>query len=274
VHIVVSGHCELAFPDGGSQPLAAGDLVILPRGDAHMLRSPGSGRGQPMVSGLELAMQTPSNRLRAGGAGEETVVVCGAFMVGEPEHPALRGLPRTIHVSGENGPTAPWLTSFIDVLGAEAFNSGPGTDLVMARLSDALLARALRHVSDTLDQPGWLSALRDPYVAAALEAMHSDLARPWTVADLARLMGLSRAAFAGRFTDHVGEPVIRYLLALRMQRARTLLRDPRATIASVAAQVGYRSDVAFAAAFIRETGSAPGAYRRAAARTQAIGPNR
>jgi AraC-like DNA-binding protein len=92
-------------------------------------------------------------------------------------------------------------------------------------------------------------------------------------------VGLSRAAFAARFTDHVGEPVIRYLLALRMQRARTLLRDQRATVASVATQVGYRSDVAFAAAFKRETGSAPGAYRHSAyrhwaARTPAIAPNR
>jgi transcriptional regulator GlxA family with amidase domain len=158
------------------------------------------------------------------------------------------------------------LAPFIDALGAEAFDGGPGSDLVMARLSDALLARALRHASGTIDQPGWLLGLRDPYVAAALEAMHTDLAHPWTVAGLARTVGLSRAAFAARFTDHLGEPAIRYLLALRMQRARTLLRDQRATVAAVAAQVGYQSDVAFAAAFKRETGSSPGAYRRAATR--------
>ena len=115
-------------------------------------------------------------------------------------------------------------------------------------------------------QPGLLLGLRDPYVAAALYAMHTDLARPWTVASLARTVGLSRAAFAARFTSHLGEPAIRYLLALRMQRARTLLRDQRATVAAVAAQVGYQSDVAFAAAFKRETGSSPGAYRRAATR--------
>jgi transcriptional regulator GlxA family with amidase domain len=96
--------------------------------------------------------------------------------------------------------------------------------------------------------------------------MHTDLARPWTVASLARTVGLSRAAFAARFTDHVGEPAIRYLLALRMQRARTLLRDQRATVAAVAAQVGYQSDVAFAAAFKRESGGSPGAYRRSATR--------
>jgi AraC-like DNA-binding protein len=264
VHIVARGHCELAFPDGSAEPLSAGDLVILPRGDAHALRSPGTGVQPPVVAGFDLAMRTPGNRLRAGGTGDGTVVVCGAFIIGEPEHPALRGLPRTIHVPGDNGRAAPWLAPFIDALSVEAFNGGPGSDLVMARLSDALLARALRHHSETVDQPGWLLGLRDPYVAGALNAMHTDLAHPWTVASLARTVGLSRAAFAARFTIHLGEPAIRYLVALRMQRARTLLRDQRATVASVAAQVGYQSDVAFAAAFKREAGSTPGAYRRSA----------
>jgi AraC-like DNA-binding protein len=266
VHIVARGHCQLAFPDGTVEPLTAGDLVILPRGDAHVLRSSGIGTRPPVVSGFDLAVRTPGSRLRAGGAGDETVVVCGAFTVGEPEHPALRGLPRTIHVRGDSGGTAPWLGPLIDALAAEAFHGGPGSDLVMSRLSDALLARALRHRSDTVDQPGWLLGLRDPYIAAALEAMHTDPAQPWTVASLARTVGLSRAAFAARFTDRVGDGPIRYLLALRMQRARALLRDQRATVAAVAAQVGYQSDVAFAAAFKREVGSSPGAYRRTATR--------
>jgi AraC-like DNA-binding protein len=264
VHIVARGHCQLAFPDGSVEPLAAGDLVILPQGDAHVLRSPGDGVHTPVVSGFDLAMRTPGGRMRAGGTGDETIVVCGAFTVGEPQHPALRGLPRTIHVRGDGGGTEPWLAPLIDALATEAFDGGPGSDLVMSRLSDALLARALRHHSDTADQPGWLLGLRDPYVAAALQAIHTDPAQPWTVAGIARTVGLSRAAFAARFAHHVGEPVIRYLLALRMQRARTLLRDQRATVAAVAAQVGYQSDVAFAAAFKRQYGSSPGAYRRSA----------
>jgi AraC-like DNA-binding protein len=273
VHLVARGRCQLAFPDGGVQPLEAGDLVILPRGDAHVLRSEDAAARPPTISGFELAMRTPGSRLRAGGAGDAAVVVCGAFIVGEPEHPALRGLPRTIHVPGAGGRAAPWLAPFIGALSAEAFESGPGSDLVMARLSDALLARALRHVSDTVDQPGWLLGLRDPYVAEALGAMHADLARPWTVASLASTAGLSRAAFAARFTELVGEPAIRYLLTLRMQRARALLRDQRTTVAAVAAQVGYQSDVAFAAAFKRECGSSPGAYRRCAIRTPATAPD-
>ncbi|GAA0424509.1 AraC family transcriptional regulator [Acrocarpospora corrugata] len=253
MHIVVRGRCDLVLHDGGVQPLAAGDLVILPRGDAHVLRSSGGGARRTTVSGLELAMRAP------GGSGADTVLVCGAFVVGEPDHPALRGLPRSIHIPGELGR---WLGPFVDLLSAEAAEGAPGSELVTARLSDALIVRALRHHGDTVDQPGWLTGLRDPYVAAALNAIHSDLAQPWTVDSLARTVGLSRAAFAARFTSRVGEPVIGYLSSLRMQRARTLLRDQASTVAAVAAQVGYHSDVAFAAAFKRDSGTSPGAFRR------------
>ncbi len=235
VHIIARGGCELVFPDGDVQWLGEGDLVILPRGGDHALRS-------------------------AAGGGD-TVVVCGAFLVGEPDHPVLRGLPRTVHVPGHGGATPSWLAPLITALSAEAHDGGPGSDLVMARLSDAMLVRALRHHSVTTDHPGWLGGLRDPYIAPALAAVHADLARPWTLTNLAATAGLSRAAFAARFTERVGEPAMRYVLALRMQRAKTLLRDRRATVTSVAAQVGYRSDVGFAAAFKREVGVSPGGYR-------------
>jgi AraC-like DNA-binding protein len=267
VHLVTHGRCELVLHDGTVEPLGAGDLVILPRGDAHVLRSPGR-PAQATVSGFELARRTPGARLTAGGPDPGTVVMCGAFVVGEPDHPALRGLPRTILLRGAGGAPRPWLAPLVEALHAEAFDTGPGGDLVMARLSDALLVRALRHSAEGSsggpDHPGWLAGLRDPSVAAALEAIHADLAHPWTLAALARIAGLSRAAFAARFADRVGEPPMRYVLALRMVRARRLLLEPRATVAAVAARVGYGSDVAFAAAFKREVGVAPGAYRRAA----------
>jgi AraC-like DNA-binding protein len=262
VHLITEGAVDLVPPDGAAVPLAAGDLVILPRGDPHELCS--VPRGAPPVSGFELAARTPGARLRAGGAGPRTVVVCGAFLVGEPDHPVLRGLPRVLRVPGADGRPADWLAPYLAALRAEAFDGGPGTELVQARLSDAMLARVLRHHGETVDRPGWLTGLRDPYVAAALAAVHEDPARPWTLAGLAARVGLSRAAFAARFADRVGEPAMRYLLALRMQRARELLRDERATVGAVANRVGYRSEVAFAAAFKREVGTSPGAYRRAA----------
>ncbi|MBG0568559.1 AraC family transcriptional regulator [Actinoplanes aureus] len=262
VHLVTRGRCEYALASGRTAPLGAGDLVIFPRGDAHLLRSPGSVKG-PVASGMDLATRTPGIRLRAGGPVPDTVVMCGAFVVGEPDHPALRGLPRVLQVPGTAGRPQPWLTPLVTALDTEARDGGPGSDLVMARLSDAILIRALRHHGDTAPE-GWLAGLADPYVAAALEALHADPARPWTLAALARVAGLSRAAFAARFTGRVGEPPMRYLLAIRMHRARSLLRDERVTVARVAGQVGYASEVAFAAAFKREVGTSPGAYRKAA----------
>jgi AraC-like DNA-binding protein len=213
-----------------------------------------------------MATRTPGTRLRGGGAAVaslgdrpavsvDTVAVCGAFVVGEPDHPALRGLPTVLHVPGGSG-----LAPYLDALSAEAFEGGPGSDLVMARLSDALLVRALRQ--HAVGRPGWLAGLRDPHVSLALAAIHADLRRQWTVAGLAGVAGLSRAAFAARFTERVGEPAIRYVLSARMQRARTLLSAEPATIAAVAAQVGYLSEAAFAAAFRREVGCAPGEWRR------------
>lgn len=261
VHIIAEGRCELVLRDGTALALSAGDVVILPGGDAHLLRSAAPAAA---VSGYDLSVRSPGPRLTVGGAGDRTVVVCGAFVVGEPDHPALRGMPAVIHLPGTDGRPAAWVAALVDALRAEAFDGGPGSDLVMARLSDALLIRALRHHSDTVDRPGWLAGLADPCVAAALAAVHRDPAYPWTLPALAAAAGLSRAAFAARFTERVGRPAMRYVLALRMQRARTLLRDERATVAAVAGRVGYGSEVAFAAAFKREVGTAPGAYRRQA----------
>ena len=261
VHVIAEGSCELVVADGPVLRLETGDLVILPHGDAHELRS--AETGGRLESGVALAMRTSGTRLRAGGRGARTVVVCGAFIVKELHHPALLGLPHLIRAPGEDGRPSAWLAPYVEALATEAFEGEIGSDLVMARLSDALLVRALRYHSDSVGR-GWLCGLRDPYVAVALSLIHSDPARPWTLASLAAATGLSRAAFAARFTERVGQPAMRYLLAVRMQRARSMLRDQQATVAAIATRVGYSSDGAFAAAFKREVGTAPGAYRQLA----------
>ena len=173
------------------------------------------------------------------------------------------GLPRVVHVAARSAGQR-WLAPYVAALTAEVQQGGPGSGVVTARLSDALVARALRFQMDVVAEPGLLRGLADPYVAAALAAMHDDLARPWTVASLAALAGLSRASFAARFRQRVGTAPAGYLVGLRMTRASLLLRDERATLATVAAQVGYGSAAAFSAAFKRYTGLAPGGYRRRA----------
>ncbi|MEU8821110.1 AraC family transcriptional regulator [Actinoplanes sp. NPDC048796] len=253
VHLITGGACELALA-GEVVALSAGDTVILPQGDDHELRY-GSA---PATSGFELAARAQGVRLRHGTDGPRTTIVCGAFVAGEPGHPALSGLPRVILVPASE---SRWLTPYVEALRQEAFDAGPGSDVVMARLSDAMIARAIRRHGEVTERPGWLAGLRDPHLAAALGAMHSQPARPWTLASLAATARLSRTAFAARFSAAVGEPPVHYLRALRLHKARLLLRDERLTVAAVAARVGYSSEFAFAAAFRRAYGVPPGIWR-------------
>lgn len=261
VHVVVQGECEVRVDGGRNLSLSAGELVLFPRGDAHDLCS-ADGSRQPAQSGVALALATaPGQEVRGGGSGVETVLLCGAFFVTRHDHPALAAMPRVVHVSeGQGGQH--WLAPYVNALESEVRHCGPGSAVVTARLSDALVARALRYEAEVADEPGLLHGLADPYVAPVLAAMHDDPARPWTVASLAAVAGLSRAAFAARFRERVGMTPGEYLLSLRMARASMLLRDERSTLATVAAQIGYGSEAAFSAAFKRYAGIAPGAYRR------------
>lgn len=261
VHIVVEGRCELELLGTPVHALDTGDLVLLPRTDAHVLRSPGAKRGRAVPS-TELLTDADGVHIRGGGSGEATVIVCGAFIFHEADHPALAGLPRIVHVSGEHGRPPAWLRAYVDVLVAEAGASGSGGEVVMARLSDALVARTLRYHAEQADEAGWLMGLRDARIARALSAMHDDPRKTWTLEQLAKVAGMSRAAFAARFGDMVGEPPMKYLLRCRMRLATTILRHEQASLAEVAARVGYGSEAAFSAAFKRWSGVSPGAHRR------------
>lgn len=261
VHIVVSGNCTLIVDDHAPQPLAAGDLVVLPRAHAHVLHSAGDAV-TPAVSALALAQRTGGHHLAVGGSGARTVIVCGAFFLGQDEHPAVLGMPPCIRVPGQDGRPAAWLAGLTEALTIETLDGGPGSDVVMARLSDALVTRALRYQIERSDEPGWLRGLHDPHVARGLALMHDDLATSWTLKSLARATGLSRSAFAARFTSTVGQSPIQYLYECRMRRAMKLLRSEKATSAAIAARVGYGSEAALSNAFVRHTGMTPGAYRR------------
>ena len=259
MHLVLDGRCELVLDGGTVLRLEPGDLVLAPRADPHVLRSPGA-RLRP-ISSADLARSAPPGAVRPGTGGERTTVLCGAFLVGNAAHPALAGMPRIVHVPAAVG-GAEWLAAFQRLLEVEGRESGPGSALVVSRLSDALLARALRFEVDRAETSGWLRALRDPALARALGAMHDRLEAPWTLSSLARHVGLSRAVFARRFAAQVGQPPMQYLVSLRMVRAMALLGEGHHALAAIAARIGYGSEAAFSTAFKRMTGVSPGAYRR------------
>ena len=262
VHIVASGHPHLALDDGTTHGLGPGDLVVLPQADAHTMSSSAGVRRAP-YSSRELAERSPDVEAVFGEGAEEVRIVCGVFFLADAAHPAVAGFPSCIRVPAD-AQGAPWLAGLTAALVAEAVERGPGSDVVMARLSDALVTRALRYHLETSDQPGWLHGLRDPAISRALSALHADLAQSWTVAGLAREAGLSRTSFAAKFTELVGQSPMEYAFGCRMRRTEALLRGNRLTIAAIAHQVGYGSESALSAAFTRYSGTTPGAYRRRA----------
>jgi AraC-like DNA-binding protein len=244
--VVLRGSCWL-LPPGGGRPvrLTAGDVVFRPHGRAHALASSPD------------AVPAPCTHEQTRPAGTEVVTLCGAYEISAARaHPLLDGLPELALVA----PTEE-LRAAVGLLAAELAGPRPGTDAAVPALLDLLLLYLLRgcYAPAAAD---WGAALRDSVTGVALEAMHQDPARRWTVASLAAQAGLSRAPFARRFTALVGRPPLAYLTWWRMTVAARMLRESDATVAVIARRVGYSSEFAFATAFRREHGSAPGRYRR------------
>jgi AraC-like DNA-binding protein len=246
--VILRGSPWLHAP-GAAAPirLDAGDVVFRPHGRAHALAGTPDAVPAPC---------TPSPPPR----GQEVITLCGAYEI-EPAqvHPLVHDLPELIHLT----PTDE-LHAAVGLLTAELEQPRLGTDAVVPALLEMLLLYLLRrwYAEQPAASTGWAAALRDPVTAAALQAMHEEPGRPWTVATLAARAGLSRAPFARRFSSVVGRPPLAYLTWWRMTLAARMLRDSDATVATVARRVGYGSEFAFATAFRRRHGSAPGRYRR------------
>jgi AraC-like DNA-binding protein len=164
-------------------------------------------------------------------------------------------------------PAATVASPLVGLLGDEIARDEPGQDVVLDRMLDLLVVTVLRawFASADGDPPGWYRASADPIVGPALRLVHDEPARPWTVADLAAQVGVSRAALARRFTDLVGQPPMAYLTEWRLDLAAELLLEPGTTIGAVAQRVGYGSAFALSAAFRRVRGVSPREHRQAAA---------
>ncbi|MDT3400491.1 AraC family transcriptional regulator [Streptomyces sp. B1866] len=264
-HVVLQGSCWLLPHDGEPVPLGPGDVVLLPHGRRHGLAdSPGT----PLTDfAAPPSGPFPSDPPDEGRPPHpRTVLLCGAYRLDTVRaHPLLRDLPEVVHMPARLGPH-PRLHTAVQLLGAELERPRPGAGALLTSLLDVLLLYVLRawyEEESGSGHAGWAAALHDPAVSAALRALHRDPAHPWTVESLGRVAGLSRAAFARRFTALVGQPPLGYLTWWRMTLAARLLRDTGLPLRAVADRSGYASEFAFAKAFKREYGAAPGAYRAA-----------
>ena len=176
----------------------------------------------------------------------------------------LETLPPVLHVAAGDASMGPQLSIAVQLILAESAAPGPGSTLLSARLAEILLVHALRvHAASGDGHQRGLCALADPAIGAALRLMHARPAEPWTVDSLARAVGMSRSAFAARFTELVGESPLQYLTRWRMTQAAELLREHEESVPAIAERVGYRNPAAFMKAFTRVQGVGPGAYRRA-----------
>ncbi|GGU83721.1 AraC family transcriptional regulator [Streptomyces filipinensis] len=259
-HVVLSGACRL-LPEGGGDPvrLGPGDVVLLPHGAGHVLADTAAGAA-------EVRRAVPFEDVRdtdAGpaGPGPEVELLCGKYRLDRSRtHPLFAELPQVVHLPHLGG-EHPELRTAVGLLAGELDARRPGGCLALPSLLDLLLVYMVRAWMDRAETGAWPAVLGDPVTTAALRALHSDPAAPWTAGRLAAEAGVSRATLARRFTSLVGRPPMAYLTWWRLTLAATRLRTSDAPLATVARETGYGSPYALSHAFSREFGITPGRYR-------------
>ncbi|WP_030186780.1 AraC family transcriptional regulator [Streptomyces sp. NRRL S-813] len=285
VHMV-RGDAWIRTDDGQARLLRAGDIAVIRGPEPYVIAGdretepqivirPGQvstdADGNELCEQMDLGVRTwgdnPDGAHGADGAGsgaaEQTplpaVMISGTYqMRGEISSRLLSALPQVLVLAQDA-----WSSPLPALLSEEIVRDEPGQEVVLDRLLDLLLIAVLRtwFARAEAKAPAWYAAQGDPVVGPALRLLHDDPAHPWTVADLAARTGVSRAALGRRFTDLVGEPPMAYLTGWRLALAADLLREPDATIASVARRVGYGSAFALSAAFKRVRGISPQQHR-------------
>lgn len=263
-HLITEGTCVARLVGTDPLPLAAGEVVLFPHGDPHVMAS---APDVTAVPAWEVYAPPPPGEvvgLRCGGGGTVTRLVCG-FLACEkgPCNPLLDSLPPMLRVNVRSDPSTTWIEASLRFAAGEAAQRSGGAT-VLAKLSELLFVEAVRRFIESLppEQTGWLAGLRDRFVGRALALMHARPAHAWTVEELGREIGLSRSALAERFATVLGQPPAHYLTRWRLQLAAQKLRAGQSSVAKIAEEVGYESEAAFNRAFKREIGAPPAAWRR------------
>jgi AraC-like DNA-binding protein len=273
-HAVAQGSCWAGIPGGPSAQLFAGDVVMFPHGDGHVVSSAPGMRGDAGVDWLsDVKVDQLPLRLAVNGQavlpsmptedGADVTIICGFLGCDlQPFNPLIAALPRLLHLRATGADA--WIANFTQQAVAESHARRPGGEAMLARMSEMMFVDAVRRYADQLpsQSAGWLAGLRDRFIGRALALMHEQPAQDWTIDELGRRVGLSRSALHERFVLLIGVPPMQYLAQWRMQAASRLLLETRATVAAIALDVGYDSESAFARAFKRLVGKPPAAWRR------------
>jgi AraC-like DNA-binding protein len=273
-HLVTEGNCCAWLADDPKSviPLQAGELLVVPQGEAHAVASSLTATPVPTAPLQARHLETAPGevlKLAYGGGGALTRLVCGFLACDETfSNPLIAALPRIFKIDMRNNPRSAWIESSLQFAATEAVESRAGSSLVLGKLSELLFVEAIRSCVAALpdDHEGWLAGVRDRFVGRALALMHAQPAHAWTVHELASKVGLSRSALAQRFTELVGKPPMQYLSRWRLQLAARELLDGTKNLAAIAGQIGFESEAAFNRAFKREFGLPPSTWRSTHAR--------
>lgn len=266
-HYVSAGRILIMLDGEAPVAVESGEIVILPRNDPHVI---GSRRGlQPVEMGrlVQPGVAGGLPRVIHGGGGEPARMLCGFLANEVPNDPLLRVLPSVLKVAMADATSGAWIESSMRFAARQSAGGLAEAPAVVARLAELLFIEAVRRYLERLapGQAGWRAGLRDPVVARALALLHRRIAHPWTAGELAQAIGMSRSAFAERFTRIMGEPPMRYLARQRLQSAAQRLRETAEPVMRIALEVGYESEAAFNRAFKRAFGSPPAAWRHSQA---------
>ena len=269
-HLVRDGNCWAKVrADQDPIRLMEGDLAIIPNGAAQIL-SDRRGRKPVKLSDIvKGGAIDPSGVLRYGTSdgepGGRVRLLCGFCDFDEDvEHPVATSLPALIVLSARDLGAEPWVAETLRLMSLEADLAGQGMDGILGRLLEVVFIQVVRRLSAKAAGAdlGYISALADPRLSKALLAIHGAPQRPWTISDLAKSSGLSRAVFAEKFAAAVGLPPISYLTNWRLMKARRLLRETNLGIDEIALRCGYKSLPSFTRRFKAVFKIGPGSFRR------------
>ncbi len=286
-HILLEGQCIVDWAFGSRMQMETGDVLVLPHGHAHTMRSEDGATPTPLNHVLSRPVADALPNVRLGGGGRTTRFICGYLNCTQRSVAMFAALPsalivrrrthyRTVEATGSTPSgevmhvpqeSSTWLASTVNLTAAEALAARPGNAAMIGRLTELMFVEIIREYLQRVNPRarGWLAAVKDPYVGKALRLLHESPTRPWTVDALAHEVAISRSGLAQRFSRLLGEPPMKYLSEWRIHLAKQLLRDRGDNIQAIAERIGYESQHAFNRAFKKATGSPPAVWRRTAA---------